>query len=80
MRIPDRPHGPQYAADFAAIYPRLAAARRLHFVPFLLDGVAGVRELNFRDGLHPTAAGQVRLAANVLRPVELALAEVGSSP
>ncbi len=78
MRIPDVPHGAEYAAGFAAIYPRLAAARRLHFVPFLLQGVAGVPDLNFRDGLHPNAAGHVRLAQNVLRQVELALAEVGS--
>jgi acyl-CoA thioesterase-1 len=76
MRIPPARHGPEYAARFEAIYPRLAAARRLHFVPFLLEGVAGVRELNFADGLHPTAAGQIRLAQNVARPVEMALAEV----
>jgi acyl-CoA thioesterase-1 len=76
MRIPDESHGPEYAARFAAIYPRLAAARRVYFVPFLLDGVAGVRDLNFADGLHPNAAGHVRLARNVLRQVELALAEV----
>lgn len=78
MRIPDAPHGGAYAARFADSYPRLAAERRLHFVPFLLDGVAGVRDRNFPDGLHPNAAGHARLAQNVLRQVELALAEVGS--
>jgi acyl-CoA thioesterase-1 len=80
MRIPEARHGTEYAARFSAIYPRLAAARKLHFVPFLLDGVAGIRALNFADGLHPTAAGQVRLAQNVVRQVELALAEVRPSP
>ncbi len=78
LRIPDARHGAAYAARFAEIYPRLAAAHRLHFVPFLLDGVAGLRELNFPDGLHPNAAGHARLAQNVVREVELALAEVGS--
>jgi acyl-CoA thioesterase I len=77
MRIPDAPHGAEYAARFADIYPRLAAARRLHFVPFLLDGVAGLRDLNFPDGLHPNARGHARLAHNVVLQVELALAEVG---
>jgi acyl-CoA thioesterase I len=77
MRIPDAPHGADYASRFADLYPRLAAARRLHFVPFLLDGVAGLRDLNFPDGLHPNAAGHTRLAQNVVRQVELALAEVG---
>ena len=78
LRIPDTPHGAAYAARFAEIYPRLAAARRLHFVPFLLEGVAGLRDLNFPDGLHPNAAGHTRLAQNVARQVELAVAEVGS--
>ena len=78
LRIPDAPHGAAYAARFAEIYPRLAAARRLHFVPFLLEGVAGLRDLNFPDGLHPNAAGHARLAQNVARQVELAVAEVGS--
>ena len=77
MRIPNEPHGADYAARFANLYPRLAANRRLHFVPFLLEGVAGSRDLNFPDGLHPNAAGHARLAQNVAREVELALAEVG---
>ena len=34
-------------------------------VPFLLAGVGGVAELNQADGIHPTAAGQVKVAANV---------------
>lgn len=75
MRIPDAPQGAGYAARFSSLYPSLAAARKLHFVPFLLEGVAGVRDLNFPDGLHPNAAGHTRLAQNVLREVELALAE-----
>jgi acyl-CoA thioesterase-1 len=78
LRIPDAPHGAEYAARFADLYPRLAAARRLPFVPFLLEGVAGMRDLNFPDGLHPNAAGHTRLAHNVVRQVELVLAEVGS--
>jgi acyl-CoA thioesterase I len=80
MRIPAAPHGAEYAARFADLYPRLAANRRLHFVPFLLDGVAGQRDLNFPDGLHPNAAGHARLAQNVVREVELALAEVSPPP
>jgi acyl-CoA thioesterase-1 len=31
-----------------------------------MHGVGGVRELNLEDGLHPTAAGHRRIAANVL--------------
>lgn len=61
---------------FETMYQRLAAERRIAFVPDLLDGVAGRPELLFADGLHPNAAGQQRLAANVTRPVELVLAEI----
>lgn len=64
MRIPPN-YGP-YADDFAALYPRLAQELDVPFVPFLLDGVGGVRDLNQEDGIHPTAAGQEILAKNVL--------------
>jgi acyl-CoA thioesterase-1 len=65
---------------FEAMYARLAAERKLAFVPDLLDGVAGDPELLFGDGLHPNAAGQMRLAANVTTAVELVLAEVRAVP
>jgi acyl-CoA thioesterase-1 len=39
-------------------------------VPFLLEGVAGVRELNLEDGIHPTAPGHRRLAETVLPHLE----------
>jgi acyl-CoA thioesterase I len=46
-------------------------------IPFILEGVGGVREFNLADGIHPTAKGQEMVAANVwkvLEPVLLALA------
>jgi acyl-CoA thioesterase I len=76
MRIPPGKYGEEYARRFGEIYPRLAAEYRLPFVPFLLEGVAGRPELNLRDGLHPNAAGQARLAENVRPQLELVLAEV----
>ncbi len=54
----------------------LAAAHRVPFVPDLLAGVAGEADLLFPDRLHPNAAGQRRLAQNVLPTLELVLAEV----
>ena len=38
-------------------------------IPFLLDGVAGVPELNQADGIHPNEEGARRVAANVFRSV-----------
>jgi len=54
----------------------LAAAHRVPFVPDLLAGVSGEAGLLFPDRLHPNAAGQRRLAGNVLPQLELLLAEV----
>jgi acyl-CoA thioesterase-1 len=64
MQIPPN-YGPDYAGSFAAIYPRLAHDLRVPLVPFLLAGVGGVPELNQADGVHPTPAGHVKVAATV---------------
>jgi acyl-CoA thioesterase-1 len=54
-----------YAAEFKALFRTLAEKNHLPFVPFLLQGVLGRRDLNLPDGVHPNAAGQKILAANV---------------
>ncbi|MEX2583023.1 MAG: arylesterase, partial [Gemmatimonadota bacterium] len=74
--------GPQYGREFEAIYTRLARQNDLILVPFLLDGVAGERELNQADGVHPTAAGQRIIAEtvwNTLEPVLRAQAATDAS-
>ena len=76
LRIPAGRHGEEYARRFGEIYPRLAAEYRVPLVPFLLEGVAGRPELNYRDGLHPNAAGHARCAENVRPHLEQILAEV----
>jgi len=71
MQLPPNMGG-EYTADFAAMYPALAAKNHLPLIPFLLDGVGGHPDLNQPDGVHPTAAGAVRVAENVwqvLRPL-----------
>lgn len=80
MRIPSGKHGEEYARRFGEIYPRLAAEHKVPLVPFLLEGVAGRRELNYPDGLHPNAAGHARLAENVRPHLEVLLAEVEGGP
>jgi acyl-CoA thioesterase-1 len=52
----------------------VAKAEGLPLVPFLLEGVAGRKELNQDDGIHPNAEGQRILAANVLPHLEPLLA------
>lgn len=64
MRIPPS-YGPEHSEAFSALYERVARDLDLSFVPFFMNGVAAVPELNLEDGIHPTAEGHVRLAANV---------------
>lgn len=62
--------GPDYAKAFDAVYPRVAAALDVPFVPFFMEGVAGVPELNLGDGMHPTPEGHRILARNVAPALE----------
>ena len=64
VRIPPS-FGESYAEDIASIYPRLAEAYQLPYVPFFMHDVGGIPELNMPDGMHPTAAGHEKLADNV---------------
>ncbi len=58
-------YGPQYRDGLRAIYAGLAKSAHAALVPFLLAGVALDPALMQSDGLHPTAAGEPRVLANV---------------
>ena len=64
IRIPPS-YGPDYVADFAAIYPRIAAELDVALVESFLEGVGGRPSMNLPDGLHPNAPGHRRLAAQI---------------
>lgn len=64
MQVPPN-MGQQYASDFRALFPELAQNNNAALVPFLLEGVGGIAELNLGDGIHPTAQGHQILAQNV---------------
>ena len=66
MKAP-RNLGPEYAAQFDAIYPRLAKRYDVLFYPFILDGVAANPKLNQADGIHPNPAG-VKIIADRMLP------------
>jgi acyl-CoA thioesterase-1 len=71
MQIPPN-MGKEYASGFRKIFPELAKKNDVYLVPFLLEDVAGIPELNQSDGIHPTAEGQKILAENiwdVLEPI-----------
>ena len=68
MRAP-RNLGPEYAARFDAIYPRLAKQYGVLLYPFILDGVALNPKLNQADGIHPNPAGVKIIAGRILPDV-----------
>ena len=64
MKMPPN-YGPQYTRDFEQAYVALARQFKCALVPFLLDGVAGKRELFLEDNLHPNAQAQPVVLENV---------------
>ncbi len=75
MRMPPS-HGADYAQRFAAMYEAVARDFGVALVPFLLEGVGGVAELNLADGIHPTPRGHEVLAENVTPYLEEMLREL----
>lgn len=62
--------GEEYTSDFRQAFRDLAKKYQLTLIPFLLDSVAGRREMNQPDGIHPNAAGEKVMAENVWRTIE----------
>lgn len=69
MKVPPN-MGKDYGKRFEAIFPALAKSNKAALIPFVLEGVGGVRELNLPDGIHPTAKGQEIVANNVWKVLE----------
>ena len=71
--------GPEYEANFEALYPELAAKHGSLLFPNILEGLTSIedramvmREHMQRDGLHPDASG-VRLVVEAIGPSVLEL-------
>ena len=69
MKVPPN-MGRDYGARFEAIFPALAKKNQGALIPFILEGVAGVHELNLPDGIHPTAEGHRVIAGNLWKTLE----------
>jgi len=52
------------------VFVDLARQNKVEFVPFLLEGVAGMSRLNQSDGIHPTSEGAARIADHLWPAVE----------
>jgi acyl-CoA thioesterase-1 len=72
MRAPPN-YGPEYQAQFDAIYRDLAKEYGAQLIPFWLEDIYREPELFQSDKIHPTAEGIERLVASTLDEVEGAL-------
>ncbi|MFD1293960.1 arylesterase [Lutibacter holmesii] len=69
MQLPPN-MGQDYTEEFKSIFPELAKKNNLALIPFLLEDVGGIAELNQADGIHPTVEGQKNVANNVWAVLE----------
>lgn len=73
--------GETYTTAFRAAFPTLAEKNRIPLIPFLLEGVGGVADLNQPDRIHPNAEGHRVVAETVwrvLKPILEGLATKGT--
>ena len=71
MQIPSN-YGAEYTKKFKSAFKELADKYDLNLIPFLLKDVAGKKELNLADGIHPNQKGYEIIANTVfihLRPM-----------
>jgi acyl-CoA thioesterase-1 len=63
-------YGVPYTTEFRQTFSGLAQQYHVAFVPFLLEGVAGIPALNTADGIHPNPEGARIVERNVWKALE----------
>jgi acyl-CoA thioesterase I len=69
-------YGPDYTSQFRQVFRDLAREQDVPFMPFFLEGVAGIPRLNQPDGIHPTAEGAVIVEQAVWKSLKPLLEQV----
>ncbi|MEQ9263891.1 MAG: GDSL-type esterase/lipase family protein, partial [Balneolaceae bacterium] len=64
MQVPPN-LGIEYTKEFREIFPTLAKENDLQLIPFILEKVGGIAELNLPDQIHPNAEGHRLVAETV---------------
>jgi len=72
--------GPVFTRAFTDIYPEMAQKHAIPLIPFFLEGVAGERQYNQPDGLHPTAEGYRRIVDQIYPYVLTAIKNLPAKP
>jgi acyl-CoA thioesterase I len=79
MKMPPNMGG-QYSREFEAMFAALAKKNNAALIPFILEGVGGVRQMNLPDGIHPTAGGHEIVAKNVWTVLAPLLRSIAGDP
>jgi acyl-CoA thioesterase I len=74
MEVPPN-YGAIYTREFRQVFPDLAQQHKIPFVPFFLEGVAGIPSLNIADGIHPNPAGARIVESTIWRALQPLLAK-----
>ena len=69
MQVPPN-MGAQYSNEFKTMFVDLATQNNMTLIPFLLEGVGGVKALNQQDAIHPNVEGAKIVAENVWKVLE----------
>lgn len=76
LLIPMKPFpnlGLDYGKKFEKVYSHVSKKEKVPLTKFLLEGVAGSKELNQKDGVHPTKKGHEIMALNIFPDLEKVL-------
>jgi acyl-CoA thioesterase-1 len=78
MQMPPN-YSQEYRSEFAKAFSELGKLPGVTLIPFILDGVAGEKDLNLADGIHPNEKGQAKVAENVFKTIETLVQKVSRS-
>ncbi len=68
MKMPMN-YGEKYRRDYENLFKTLAIQNKIPLIPFLLEGVATISELNLSDGIHPNEKGHLKMADTVFKEI-----------
>lgn len=69
MKAPPN-YGEKYPKKFEASFKKVADEEKLSFLPFFLEGVAGEKDLNQADGIHPNEKGYEVITETIYKKVK----------
>jgi len=64
MELPPN-YGEKYRTQFRTMYQNLSKKNSIKLIPFILEGVGGIKEHNIEDGIHPNQKGHKIVAETV---------------